>query len=118
MLKTMTKSVTLPALIFVVASCVGDGSMSITGSIVDNEEKPVGRCKLELWLADENRRFGGGIVEPNFREDFVISPYRTRYYVSIECPGYRTTFKSDVFSSRGKTYAKKPLDLGTVVMSD
>ena len=97
---------------------VGDGIMLVTGSIVDQNRKPINQCKLGLLWADEKKRVSQYVVQPEFSVDFVISPFRDKYYLTIECPGYRTIFKSDEFVSRGGTYAEKPLDLGVIVMSD
>ena len=102
---------------FCIASCAllpGDGAFRVSGVIVDAQGASLHGCNLSLHRAENERNVKTEKVNSEFDETFIISPSRKKYFMIVDCDGFK--YKTSVMELGDPKYFREPINLGRVVI--
>lgn len=104
------RKLTSLAFMLLVASCMGDGGLSLQGRIVAPKKVGTDRCILSLPEFKGGRLEGyySEEIDDNFHVEFLVEPKSREYLVKIECQGRGVAFM------RVQYAAQDVIDLGEI----
>ena len=76
-------------------SCIGDGTVAVTGEVRSVEGMPLSGCILTLRWIEGDRVVGSREIAEKFTENFIVAPGKDEYRAEVTCDGYARPYVRD-----------------------
>ena len=111
----MRQIVVAVAVTSLLAACMGDGTVFVTGQLRSETGMALQNCRLQLLAPSGTQIYDTSEIDPTgFSQDFVVAPREEEYPLAVSCTDhepYRSSVRYVPGNSRPNTTA-----LGTITL--